>query len=130
MTRTAKGKSPKPGLSTAEADEIARFTAIAEARGLALDMQQTYDADAVECAEWMIEALEAASEECGQPAERLFSGAGHDGLAMHDLTDIGMLFVRCRDGLSHHPDEAVNAEDAEVATRVMMAFLRGLAERG
>ena len=30
MTRTAKGKSPKPGLSTAEADEIARFAAIAE----------------------------------------------------------------------------------------------------
>ena len=30
MTRTPKGKSPKPGLSTAEADEIARFAAIAE----------------------------------------------------------------------------------------------------
>ena len=124
-------RSPDPEVRRAGRERLhGAFTAIAEARGLALDMQQTYDADAVECAEWMIEALEAASEECGQPAERLFSGAGHDGLAMHDLTDIGMLFVRCRDGLSHHPDEAVNAEDAEVATRVMMAFLRGLAERG
>jgi len=128
---TLELRSPDPEVRRAGRERLhGAFTAIAEARGLALDMQQTYDADAVECAEWMIEALEAASEECGQPAERLFSGAGHDGLAMHDLTDIGMLFVRCRDGLSHHPDEAVNAEDAEVATRVMMAFLRGLAERG
>ncbi len=105
------------------------FAEIAETRGLSLDIEQTYSAEAVDCADWMIEALEAASKECGQPAERLFSGAGHDGLAMHDLTDIGMLFVRCRDGLSHHPDEAITAADADAATRVLMAFLRGLAER-
>nr|WP_235588896.1 hypothetical protein [Halomonas chromatireducens] len=46
---------------------------------------------------------------------------------MHALTDIGMLFLRCRDGLSHHPDEAITAEDAEAGTRVIMQLLTSMA---
>ncbi|MDT0499954.1 MULTISPECIES: allantoate amidohydrolase [unclassified Halomonas] len=102
---------------------------LAEARGLEVAIERTYAAEAVACAEWLIEALEEACDGVGEPVERMFSGAGHDGLAMHDLTDIGMLFVRCRDGLSHHPDEAITAEDAERATRVMMQFLRAMESR-
>lgn len=102
---------------------------LAEARGLEVAIEPTYAAEAVACAEWLIEALEEACDGVGEPVERMFSGAGHDGLAMHDLTDIGMLFVRCRDGLSHHPDEAITAEDAERATRVMMQFLRAMESR-
>ncbi|WP_218938148.1 M20 family metallo-hydrolase [Billgrantia lactosivorans] len=96
---------------------------LARARGLELRDERTYQAEAVACADWLVEALESACRACDEPAERLFSGAGHDGLAMHDLTDIGMLFVRCRDGLSHHPDEAISVADAERATRVLMRFL-------
>ncbi|MCK0753488.1 M20 family metallo-hydrolase [Chromohalobacter japonicus] len=129
-TFTLELRSPDPEVRrTGREQLLSAFANIAEVRGLVLDMQQTYSAEAVDCADWMVEALEVASEECGQPAERLFSGAGHDGLAMNDLTAIGMLFVRCRDGLSHHPDEAISVEDADAATRVMMAFLRGFDER-
>ncbi|MGR4066871.1 allantoate amidohydrolase [Billgrantia sp. C5P2] len=102
---------------------------LAQARGLELSSEPTYQAEAVACAEWLIETLEGACEECGEPAERMFSGAGHDGLAMHDLTDIGMLFVRCKDGLSHHPDEAISIEDADRATRVLMRFLTNLGSK-
>ncbi|MDN3525143.1 M20 family metallo-hydrolase [Halomonas sabkhae] len=130
VTFTLELRSPDPEVRKAGRDRLlSAFTGIAEQRGLALDLEQTYSAEAVDCADWMIEALETASAACGQPAERLFSGAGHDGLAMHDLTDIGMLFVRCRDGLSHHPDEAITADDADAATRVIMAFLQGMRER-
>ena len=100
---------------------------VATRRNLSIDMENTYSADAVACADWMMASLEQACAQAGQPAERLFSGAGHDGLAMRALTDIGMLFVRCKDGLSHHPDEAISAEDGEAATRVVMAFLQQLA---
>lgn len=99
---------------------------IASRRGLGLDIEPTYQAEGVPCADWLIEALEAACTATGEPTRRLFSGAGHDGLAMHDLTDIGMLFVRCRDGLSHHPDEAISAADAEAATRLIMAMLKAM----
>ncbi|WP_417824324.1 hypothetical protein [Thalassospira lucentensis] len=35
-----------------------------------------------------------------------------------------MLFVRCRDGLSHHPEEAITPEDADVAAAVLIDFLQ------
>jgi len=46
------------------------------------------------------------------PVFELPSGAGHDGMAMIDIADAGMIFVRCRGGISHHPDEHVELADA------------------
>jgi allantoate deiminase len=51
---------------------------------------------------------------------QLVSGAGHDAMAMASITDIGMIFVRCNDGLSHHPDEAVTAEDMKAGASVLL----------
>ncbi|KPQ21845.1 allantoate amidohydrolase [Halomonas sp. HL-93] len=99
---------------------------IAESRGLSLSMDNSYRADGARCAEWIMQGLEQACANVQQPTERMFSGAGHDGLAMQDVTDIGMLFVRCKEGLSHHPDESISADDGEAAVRVMMAFLQQL----
>ena len=36
---------------------------------------------------------------------------------------MAMLFVRCKDGVSHHPDESVTAQDLDGAARVMKIFL-------
>jgi allantoate deiminase len=37
--------------------------------------------------------------------------------------EVAMLFVRCRDGVSHHPDESVREEDVAVALDVVVGFL-------
>lgn len=130
VTFTLELRSPDSETRARGREEIlSAFRRLAEARGLEVGIERTYAAEAVACAEWLIEALEEACGGAGEPVERMFSGAGHDGLAMHDLTDIGMLFVRCRDGLSHHPDESIIAEDAERAARVMMQFLRAMESR-
>ncbi|WP_447555074.1 allantoate amidohydrolase [Vreelandella sp. EE22] len=127
VTFTVELRSPEPTKRQYGRKAITDvMKAVAKRRGLTLDMDNTYSAEAVSCADWIMESMEEACLGAGQPAERLFSGAGHDGLAMQALTDIGMLFVRCKDGLSHHPDEAITAADGEVATRVVMAFLRRL----
>ena len=57
----------------------------------------------------------------------LVSGAGHDGVVMSALTPVAMLFVRCRDGLSHHPDEYASPKDLAVALAVITDFLEKLA---
>ena len=49
---------------------------------------------------------DAAVARTGIQPYRLPSGAGHDGLAMVALCPIAMLFVRCKDGISHNPAEA------------------------
>jgi allantoate deiminase len=61
----------------------------------------------------------------GYPVVSLSSGAGHDAMAMADLAPVGMLFVRCRSGISHNPEEDVDPEDVEVAARTLLRFLEG-----
>ena len=58
------------------------------------------------------------------PAAHLLpSGAGHDGMAMIDLTDIAMIFLRCTGGISHNPNEDVTKEDVAAGARVLMRFI-------
>jgi allantoate deiminase len=51
------------------------------------------------------------------------SGAGHDGMAMIDISDVAMLFVRCRGGISHHPAEHVDPADADAGARVLLRLI-------
>ena len=51
------------------------------------------------------------------------SGAGHDALAMSEVAPIGMLFVRCRDGISHSPLEFVERDDVTIASLSLFHFL-------
>jgi allantoate deiminase len=58
------------------------------------------------------------------PPVELASGAGHDAMAIASLCEIGMLFVRCKGGISHNPAESIAVEDADVCLRVLLEFLR------
>ena len=58
------------------------------------------------------------------PAPRLVSGAGHDGLALAGFCQVGMVFVRCRGGVSHSPLEFVAREDIWAAVAVLLHVLR------
>ncbi|HZP18692.1 MAG TPA: Zn-dependent hydrolase [Bauldia sp.] len=50
----------------------------------------------------------------------IMSGAGHDGQAMAQLTGIGMIFVRCRAGISHNPLESVTIPDLGIAVEALV----------
>lgn len=65
------------------------------------------------------QCLQNAIDESGCAPEPLVSGAGHDTMIMAKAAPSCMLFVRCRDGVSHHPDEFVAPEDIHEALGVM-----------
>jgi allantoate deiminase len=50
-------------------------------------------------------------------------------MAMIDITDIAMMFVRCRGGISHHPDEHVDAADVDVGARVLLRLVENFRPR-
>lgn len=54
----------------------------------------------------------------------LVSGAGHDAMAMARACPIGMLFVRCRGGVSHSPEEFAAPDDIAAGTTALWQFLR------
>ena len=99
------------------------FAAIASRRGVLFDSVTTHENDSRWCSPRLMRRLGEAVAAEGYEVRELPSGAGHDAMAMAHLTDIGMLFVRCREGISHHPAESMTAADAEVAARVLLRFL-------
>jgi len=75
------------------------------------------------CAPRLIERMERAVASQGFRVRRLPSGAGHDGMALAAITEICMLFVRCKGGISHSPLESITREDAAAGVRVLMNFI-------
>jgi allantoate deiminase/N-carbamoyl-L-amino-acid hydrolase len=109
----------------AAADIAAAIEDIAARRRVKVRQRRILRAASVPCTATLQDAWAASIERItGKPALRLPSGAGHDAMMMADLTDIGMLFVRCGNGgISHHPDETLSMEDAELAAQVFKDFL-------
>ncbi|CAN1225595.1 Allantoate deiminase [Linum grandiflorum] len=90
-----------------------------------------HDADAAVCDPELTSQLKVAANsavkrltgEVQEDVPVLMSGAGHDAMAMAHLTKVGMLFVRCRGGVSHSPAEHVLDDDVWAAGLALLAFL-------
>ncbi|MFI5410569.1 allantoate amidohydrolase [Kaistia sp. UC242_56] len=65
----------------------------------------------------------------GEPARSLMSGAGHDGQSMAHLGEFGMIFVRCRAGISHNPAEFVTIDDMGLAVEALVETILELARQ-
>ncbi|NQV98502.1 MAG: allantoate amidohydrolase [Rhodospirillales bacterium] len=102
----------------------AEIETICARRGVRLAVDVFHESDGCQCAPWLMDQLEAAVIAIGQPPKRLMSGAGHDGMAMARVTDVGMLFVRCKGGISHHPAESITAGDAALSAQTLLQFIR------
>jgi allantoate deiminase len=107
----------------AVADIVRKIEAIAKRRQLALQLDITHESRTVPCAPWLKAQLADAVAAEGFAVFELPSGAGHDGMAMIDIADVGMIFVRCRGGISHHPDEHVEVADADAGARVLLRLI-------
>ncbi len=109
-------------------DILAAIDAICARRGVEPAIRQIVAADAAPCAPWLMDRLGEALERAGLPRFELPSGAGHDAMAMAAITDVAMLFTRCGNGgISHNPLETMTADDADLAARVLLDFLRSFA---
>ena len=98
-------------------------------RGLGLSITEWHRAPAVACAPGLSAAVEAGITATGAAPRTLWSRAGHDAMAMAAITEVGMLFVRCHDGISHHPAESVREVDVAHALDAFEAAVLHLAGR-
>ncbi len=107
----------------AVSDIVRRIESIAKARNLTLQIDVTHENRTVPCAPWLKAQVADAVAAEGYTVFELPSGAGHDGMAMIDVADVAMIFVRCRGGVSHHPDEHVETGDADAGARVLLRLI-------
>ena len=117
-------RSPRDSFrKLAVADVVRQIEEIARRRHLALEINVTHENRTVPCAPWLQQQVAEAVKDEGYPVFELPSGAGHDGMAMIDIADVAMLFVRCRGGISHHPAEHVEPADVEAGARVLLRLI-------
>ncbi len=100
---------------------------IASARRLKVSSELVQQTPSVACSPKLSGSLERAARLHQRRIVRLPSGAGHDAAILARVTPAAMLFIRCKGGISHHPDESASRQDVRVALAVLNEFLRLMA---
>ena len=99
---------------------------IAGRRGVSIAMEML-NADApASCASEIVRVIEAACEGAGLGSRRMISRAYHDSLFMAKLCPVAMIFIPCRGGVSHRPDEYASPQAMADGVRVLAATLASL----
>ncbi|MFT4298378.1 MAG: allantoate amidohydrolase [Aeromicrobium sp.] len=106
-----------------------RIGELCAARGLRFEWRESHSAPAMPCARWLSDAVVTGIVATGDPDPMaLWSRAGHDGMAIGTVTEIAMLFLRCHDGISHHPGENVREIDVARGLDAFEAAVIAVAE--
>jgi ureidoglycolate amidohydrolase len=104
----------------AASDEVARR------RGVTVRIERI-NADApAQCAPAIVDALARACDTRGLRCDRMISRAYHDSLFMSAIAPTGMLFIPCRHGVSHRPDEYAAPEAIVNGVAVLAETLAAL----
>lgn len=73
----------------------------------------------VSCSTRVTAMLLESMENIGLPSRMMISGAGHDAMLMAEITEVGMIFIRCKKGISHQPEEWADKQDIAQGTNVL-----------
>jgi hydantoinase/carbamoylase family amidase len=99
----------------------------AAARGMTAEYRERQTLPATPMDVRILSALETAAQATGEPYMRMHSGAAHDTMCVADRVPSAMVFVPCKDGISHHPAEEASPADAALATEIILNAIRALA---
>ena len=99
---------------------------VAGQRGVTITPTMLNADEPASCAAAVVNAIEAACAEAGVTRMRMVSRAYHDALFMARVCPVGMIFVPCRGGVSHRPDEYAEVADLAAGVRVLAQTLATL----
>jgi allantoate deiminase len=105
---------------TAFAEEAARK------RGMTAEWTQRQSLPATPMDARIVDALVTAAAATGEPSMQMHSGAAHDTMCVADRVPTAMVFVPCKDGISHHPAEDADPADAAVAAEIILTAIQSL----
>jgi allantoate deiminase len=105
---------------TAFAEEAARE------RGMTADYRERQTLPATPLDEGIVNALAAAAEATGEAFMRMHSGAAHDTMCVAAFVPSAMVFVPCKDGISHSPLEDADPADAGLAAEIILNAIQSL----
>ena len=107
-------------------DLVAFAERAADERGMRAEFRQRQALAATPLDERIVAALETAAKATGEPYKRMHSGAAHDTMCVAERVPSAMVFVPCRDGISHHPAEDADPADAALAAGIILQAIAAL----
>ncbi len=96
---------------------------VADACGLQLDLQLDVMRPGVPFNIALADRIEAAAVAAGKPYRRMYTGAGHDACNIARFLPAAMIFVPCRDGISHNEAEWAEPGACALAAQVLAETL-------
>jgi len=109
------------------ARDIAAFAErVAGERGMTAEYAQRQALPSARLDGRIVGALETAAEASGESYMTMHSGAAHDTMSIADRVPSAMVFVPCKDGISHSPEEDANPADAALGAEIMLNAIRML----
>ena len=110
------------------ARDIAAFAEqAARRRGMTAEVRERQTLAPTLLDQRIVSALEAAARSTGEPTMLMPSGAAHDTMCVADHVPSAMVFVPCKDGISHSPLEHAEPADAALAAEIILNAIRALA---
>ena len=114
-------------LFRAVAQDIAAFAEnAARKRGMTAEYQERQTLPSTPLDERIVGALTAAADETREPFMVMHSGAAHDTMCVADHVPCAMVFVPCKDGVSHSPYEDADPADAGLAAEIILNAIAAL----
>ena len=101
---------------------------IAEEQGTPVAIDILTSDKPVELSEKIRSVITEAAKTCGAAYQDIHSGAGHDAMNVALIAPTGMIFIPCRQGISHNPEEYAAAEDIRIGADVLAETLYQLAK--
>ncbi|MDQ2962005.1 MAG: Zn-dependent hydrolase [Pseudomonadota bacterium] len=112
-------------------DSELRAASVAIARELRLEceLKQVDQFKASRFDPTCIDAVRAATRDLGYPHREMVSGAGHDAIYIARVAPTSMIFVPCKDGISHNEIEDARPEHLEAGANVLLHAVLARASR-
>lgn len=111
-------------------DEIVRFVdEVCKKRDLNYELDNISKAIPVKLDENLKNELSEVATKLGIEHKIMNSGAGHDAMKFWDIAPTGMLFIPCRDGVSHNKAEEIDYEDIILGSKIIFEELKQLNSR-
>jgi N-carbamoyl-L-amino-acid hydrolase len=115
-------------LETLDKELLALAEDIAATRGLSFYSRVMDKTEPVTIPSRILGILKEECQKLGYPSMTLASGAGHDAQIVSAVTEAGMIFIPCIDGISHSPEEMIRWEDLEKGANLLLHGLIRLAD--
>lgn len=106
-----------------------RMDEVAQEHGLTYTVREDTNSEPRYCAESIKDVMREQAAQMGMIPPELMSGPFHDSLTMSYVCDYGMIFVRCKDGVSHNPKEYSSPEDIALGAELLYRTAKRLSTR-